>query len=85
MRSDLIVHYLDDLAPQELAELTGLLDPGIQLTSSPQVPKQAQYQILVAGRPTKHQLSASPDLQTLIIPWAGVPEPTRLLAAEFPS
>ena len=84
MRSDLIVHYLDDLASQELAELTGQLDPGIQLNSGPEVPKQAQYQILVAGRPTKQQLSASPDLKTLIIPWAGVPEPTRQLAAEFP-
>jgi phosphoglycerate dehydrogenase-like enzyme len=39
---------------------------------------------LIAGRPTRQQIEASPDLHTLLIPWIGLPPETRLLMSEFP-
>ncbi|MCB9423080.1 MAG: hydroxyacid dehydrogenase [Ardenticatenaceae bacterium] len=58
------------------------LDDGIEITIGDDVPETAV--ILVAGRPTKEQLEASPNLRALIVPWAGIPEPTRELMADFP-
>jgi phosphoglycerate dehydrogenase-like enzyme len=40
--------------------------------------------LLVAGRPQRRHLTASPQLRTLIIPWAGVPEETQALLEAFP-
>lgn len=58
------------------------LDAGIEITIGDDVPETAV--ILIAGRPTKEQLEASPNLRALIVPWAGVPEPTRELMADYP-
>jgi phosphoglycerate dehydrogenase-like enzyme len=44
----------------------------------------ADYHILVAGRPQREHLIASPTLRALIIPWAGLPEVTRELMRDFP-
>jgi phosphoglycerate dehydrogenase-like enzyme len=44
----------------------------------------AEYHILVDGRPTRDMIVASPHLQALIIPWTGIPVPTRDLMFEFP-
>jgi phosphoglycerate dehydrogenase-like enzyme len=79
------VHLLDDLEPQDLADLSRQLDPNIVVTTGKELPKQPHFQILVAGRPERRHLSASPELRALVIPWAGVPDPTRKLAADFPS
>ena len=41
-------------------------------------------EVLVAGRPSRAQLEACPDLRVLVIPYAGVPSQTRdLLLADF--
>jgi phosphoglycerate dehydrogenase-like enzyme len=40
------------------------------------------FEVLVAGRPTIHDLQASPRLHTLVIPFAGVPPETRDLILE---
>lgn len=65
-----------------MAELQALLSPDSLLTFGPDVP--AGCQILVAGSPNREQLQASPALRALIVPWAGVPVPTRDLLMEFP-
>ena len=41
-------------------------------------------EILVAGRPSREQLAAFPDLQALIVPWTGIPPGTLELIQEFP-
>lgn len=64
--------------------LRDLLDADVQLTFGPDAPKPAEYEILVAGRPTRAEITASPHLQTLIIPWAGLPTSTRDLMRDFP-
>lgn len=78
------VHLFDPLTPEIQKELTDQLLPGIHLTWGPELPENSHFQILVAGRPEKKHLLASPNLQTIIIPWAGVPELTRQLMGEFP-
>lgn len=67
-----------------LRALQEQLDEGVHLTTGPALPSPAEYHILVAGRPEREQITASPRLAALIIPWAGVPESTLDLMREFP-
>ena len=69
---------------ESLSHLRSELHPDIVLTASPDPPTPADYQILVAGRPQREHITASPNLQALVIPWAGLPEPTRWLMLDFP-
>lgn len=68
-----------------LGFLRELLDPQIDLTCGPGRPEPAQYQILIAGRPEQADLTASPALEALVIPWAGLPLQTRELVTAFPT
>ena len=47
-------------------------------------PADAEYEVLVAGRPSLELLTASKRLHTLVIPFAGVPAQTAELLAEMP-
>lgn len=84
---NLKVHLLNIFSPSdplEIAELRDQLAATIDVTTGDALPEPADFHILVSGRPTRAQLAASPNLQALIIPFAGLPEPTRQLVAEFP-
>jgi len=78
------VHLLETLEANDLAYLRERLDPAIELTCGLELPSPAQYQVLVAGRPQRDHLTASPNLRALIIPWSGVPRVTCDLVSEFP-
>ena len=78
------VHLLDPLDPEIQQVLTSQLLPGINLTWGPEPAQNSRFQILVAGRPQEKHLQASPVLQALIIPWAGVPATTRQLVGAYP-
>jgi phosphoglycerate dehydrogenase-like enzyme len=82
---NLSVHMLhpprDESAP---ALLRDHLDERVHLTIGPGLPDPATYHVLVAGRPERAHLTASPRLEAVIIPWAGIPESTRALLHEFP-
>jgi len=80
----LSVHLLRPPDPTSLAHLRAELHPDIHLTLGPDFPTPADVQILVAGRPRREHLTASPNLHALIIPWAGLPEKTRELMLGFP-
>ena len=77
------VHLSYPPAPEDLAVLRGQLHSEVQLTVG-DLPDPAQFEILVNGRPTPTDLSASPNLHTVIIPWAGVPEVTAQRLRDFP-
>ncbi len=62
--------------------LAARLGDNVVLTDGPEVPTDTQ--ILISGRPTREHLS-SPALETLIIPWVGVPTKTGKLLADFPN
>lgn len=70
-------------APDDLAVLQAQLHPDVQLTVG-DLPDPAQFEILVNGRPSPTDLTASPNLHTVIIPWAGVPEVTAQRLRDFP-
>ena len=78
-------HYLHPPATEFVDYLRSLLGPGIDLTAGSDVPVPAKTQILIAGRPTRDQLLASSTLETLIIPWSGLPTETRELMVDFPN
>ena len=78
----LAVHVLNLPIGHSTEELQTLLAPDIQLTTGPKVP--ADCEILVAGSPDREQLQASAALHALVVPWAGVPAPTRDLLMDFP-
>lgn len=69
----------------ELVGLQQLLAAGIEVTAGTDLPTPTDFHILVAGRPQRAHLTASPNLRALIVPFAGLPEETRTLLAEFPN
>ncbi len=76
-------HLGSALAEDLLDDLRAQLDPTIALTVGDDVPPTTQA--LVAGRPTPEQLAASPTLELLLIPWAGLPTETRNRLVAFPN
>jgi phosphoglycerate dehydrogenase-like enzyme len=80
----LSVYLLRQPDSTALAHLRSSLDAEVHLTFGPDLPASADYQVLVAGRPQRDHLTASPNLRALIVPWAGLPEVTRDLMRDFP-
>ncbi|HSG17429.1 MAG TPA: 2-hydroxyacid dehydrogenase [Anaerolineae bacterium] len=78
-------HYPQPPATEYLDQLREQLNTAVRLTTGADRPAPPDTNILIAGRPTRQDLTASPALQTLIIPWAGLPPETRQLMAEFPN
>lgn len=78
------VHLHTEPDAEARAYLHELLDADVRLTFGPDVPEAAAYEVLVAGRPAREEITASPRLRTLIIPWAGLPPATRDLMRDFP-
>jgi phosphoglycerate dehydrogenase-like enzyme len=78
------VHYSVDPVDSALEILRSALDTGVQLSLGEQTPSNPQFQVLVNGRPGRELLTASPVLESLVIPYAGIPESTRLLLADYP-
>ncbi len=76
------VHLISTPDEASLAVLRGNLDTAVSLTFGADVP--ANTHILIGGRPSRQQLMASPALQALVIPWAGLPGETHTLLADFP-
>jgi phosphoglycerate dehydrogenase-like enzyme len=78
------VHLLHTPEPDALEILKKLLDNNIHLSFGADPPERSDYEILVAGRPERRHLIASPRLHTVIIPFAGIPTVTRELLLDFP-
>ncbi|MBN2386688.1 MAG: hypothetical protein JXB85_06670 [Anaerolineales bacterium] len=78
----LFVHLLQKPDDQALQLLQGDLSVDVRLSFGPQIPEATE--ILVAGRPSRAQISAGTNLRALIIPFAGVPGSTRAMIGEFP-
>jgi phosphoglycerate dehydrogenase-like enzyme len=80
----LSVYYPNAPEPECVDLLKSHLRPGIKLTTGQELPANPDYHVLVAGRPSPEQLQASPNLNTVIVPWAGVSPETRAALADFP-
>jgi phosphoglycerate dehydrogenase-like enzyme len=77
-------HLLFEVEPGNLDYLRQLLDPEIDLSVGPDLPPNPGFSVLVAGVPREEEISASPGLGTLIIPWSGLPRATRELMLRRP-
>jgi len=77
-------HYAQPPARPYVDQLIALLDPDVRLTTGQEEPIPPDTDILITGRPTREQLLGGPMIQSLIIPWAGLPAETGRLLAEFP-
>lgn len=73
-------HLLQQPDPAHRQFLQGQLHPDIALSWDESIPEQTT--ILVGGRPTTAQIDACPNLEAVIIPYAGLPATTRQIMAE---
>jgi phosphoglycerate dehydrogenase-like enzyme len=78
------VHFNYTLTEEEHSYLFGALADDITISMGPELPHSADFDILIAGRPSRDELAASPNLRALIVPWAGLPAETRSLLPDFP-
>jgi phosphoglycerate dehydrogenase-like enzyme len=76
------VQFLYQPSEEIQALLESQLEKEISIGWGPVDSGDNAFDVLVAGRPTIHDLQASPRLHTLIIPFAGVPPETRELILE---
>jgi phosphoglycerate dehydrogenase-like enzyme len=81
---ELRVHLLLAPSPRVHAHLEEHLLPGIRPTMGSELPPDPAFEILVGGRVTEAQITASRDLHTLIIPWAGLQSSLRDLLRRYP-
>jgi len=78
------VHFYRLQSSEFADELKSLLDEDINITIGSEIPTPADYEILIYPTPSKAWLEASPNLRAVVVPWAGVPEETRGLMADYP-
>lgn len=78
------VHWITSVEDTDLQTLHANLEPSISLQVGDQIVASGDTQVLVTGFPEREQLIACPQLQALIIPFAGFPERTRQLMLDFP-
>jgi ASC-1-like (ASCH) protein len=78
------VRLLYQYEPEIIASLREQLLPGIALSVGEDIGEEPDYHVLVAGRPERDLLTASPNLHTVIIPWVGISPETRALLSDFP-
>ena len=78
------VHYSIDPEVKALEVLQAKLIAGIRLSVGLEIPPQPDFQVLINGTPKQGHLTSSPHLNSLIIPYAGVPESTRIILTDFP-
>ena len=77
------VHLLRKTESEALEVLRSNLDDKLQLTVGEVEEGHSGTTVLVAGRPSREELAAFPDLKTLIIPWIGIPPETLKLFRLF--
>lgn len=70
------VHFLHEPDEAIRLHLESRLDPVVCIEYGP-VKAPADFELLIAGRPSRQDLMASPALKTLVIPFAGLPGATR--------
>jgi len=82
--SVLRVHMLHEFDEEVLRDLRERLDSCVELTVGRELPDPADFEVLVAGRPERRHLAASPRLSAIVIPWAGVAAGLPQLLSEHP-
>lgn len=76
-------YFLEKVNPDFLKILNDHLSEDTEFSYGENGPKDADFDILISGIPTKEDLEASPNLKKLIIPWAGLPQRTGKLLEDY--
>jgi phosphoglycerate dehydrogenase-like enzyme len=80
----LTVHMTNVPDDDVLAYLRECLHASIKLTCG-DIPENADFAILIAGRPDHAMLRVSSNLRAVVSPFAGMPDTTRELMREYPA
>lgn len=80
-----LLHMPAGWSDETLADLQRRLDRPIKITTGAALPEPAHFHVLIAGRPSRVQIEASPNLRAVIVPFAGPPEETSALLADYPN
>lgn len=67
-----------------LEALVHALPEEVELHVGPEAPPVGDVRVLIQGVPTAEQLDACPELERVVVPYAGVPARTRTLLADRP-
>ena len=67
-----------------LSYLEEMVETPLQITTGDEPPPDADYRIVIGGRPSRALLEASSELEAVIVPFAGIPAETRALLRDFP-
>lgn len=78
------VHFVRPDISDTIDALQAHLDPSVQITSGKEIPNPANYHVLINPYPSTEWIEASPNLKAIVVPWAGVPEKTREIMANYP-
>lgn len=77
--------YIPREPPEDVRdEFLKLLHEALVIHWGSKIPSPAEFEILVAGRPDEQQLSVSPKLKKLVIPFAGIPLDVLHSMEKFP-
>ncbi len=69
---DILAHISRPWDEAAMEALKARCSGKVRLTFGPALPVPAEFEILVAGKPTAEELDASPRLHAVVVPWAGV-------------
>lgn len=78
------VHFYRISFAEHCDLFSSILSTDIILSEGEKIPDPADYEILVYPTPSKEWIEASPYLKAVVIPWAGIPNRTREIMANFP-
>lgn len=84
LKRQLKIQFLYEYEPELFTYLRAMLEPNIVVAVGKDLGQYPDFQVLIDGRPNHDQLTASPNLHTLIVPWVGIPPETRELLSHFP-
>ena len=83
MNKTLYAHWFFDPNSENVPLLRSLLDDGIELTVGKELAETAVPKILISGKVTKEQLEDNPSVESIIVPWAGLPAGLREVVEQF--
>lgn len=78
------VHILQEYEELFVDNLKNLVNAGLIITCGKDFPDPPDHDILISGVPDRKNIESNPRLKYLIIPWAGLPQKTRLLMRDYP-
>ncbi len=83
--SDINVHYHVEAVQGSLEELSARLADNITFSYGTEKPANPDYHILIDARPNAERIEASPNLTSVIIPFAGPPAATQEVLRGYPN